>query len=355
MKGNKILCYFLVFLVAYLFTVTMLSVYNSKKQIVETFVTAAANEGPSYEKCRNWRPECEQWAKEGECDGTHKVYMGKWCKKACKLCEDKMIEILKDYVNTQMASLQMKEEERDEISKELLNKLASEGEDYNYSSDYTTFHDNYEATLKNLLEEKFNLDRDNLDGGLVEVEKEVLRKRIEDIRKKAGFVNESRKQYGAYDAKSIKNLHDGTKINVKELTVNNNHTGKYLLSVNDNNGRAQCLKYDHTGTGGPTLTTAECEFSNDNNRQFKIYDINDDTEYNSHILEVNPNSKSPVTASDNLNYPFKIVSPSENIGHCVKLDKDVLSVVPCRGVGVDGEKQRFKFSNPVQDNVCNNS
>ena len=159
--------------------------------------------------------------------------------------------------------------------------------------------------------------------------------------------------YETEDNKSIKNIHSGTKINVKEFKRYDSPTGSYILSANDG-ANAGCLSYPKGPNGGGLSVQDECVLDEvvgvgadkkANPQLFDVRNITNDLEYNTYIQEINPECKTLVSPSDNIKYPFKIVSPKEEYGKCLKLENENLSVVPCS----NDEKQRYKFSNPISN------
>ena len=303
MKGNKLLCFFLVILVVYLFVVTMMSVYNYKKQVVENFETTSSTDDNS--------------AIPAE---------------------------IKEYINKKLADQATAEAAREAALAAASDGIIRDETYYEYGQDFQNFHSKYEQNLVKLLEKKFNLeDPDAIEKDEFVVRKNILTKRLESVRTKLKAIDTRAtiSMYETEDNKSIKNIHSGTKINVKEFKRYDSPTGSYILSAN--NG---CLSYPK---GGGLSDQDECVLADKlpdetkNPQLFDVHNITNDSEYNAHIQEIAPECKTFVSPSDNIKYPFKIVSPKEEYGTCLKLENENLSVVPCS----NDEKQRYKFSNPI--------
>ena len=312
MKGNKLLCFFLVILVVYLFVVTMMSVYNYKKQVVENFVTSPSGS-----------------------DQTTSASVISRAK-----------DIIKNYIDERITELAAAEAEREAELAAASDGIIRDETYYEYGPDFQNFHSKYEQNLVKLLEKKFNLeDPDAIEKDEFLVRKNILTKRLESVRSKLTAIDTKANisMYETEDNKSIKNIHSGTKINVKEFKRYDSPTGSYILSANDG-----CLSYPK---GGGLSDQDECVLADKlpdetpNPQLFDVHNITNDSEYNAHIQEIAPECKTFVSPSDNIKYPFKIVSPKEEYGKCLKLENENLSVVPCS----NDEKQRYKFSNPISN------
>ena len=196
------------------------------------------------------------------------------------------------------------------------------------------FHNTYQKELSNILKRKYNLAQDSYD-----IRKRIQDSRLKNLQDKFKSLDKIRTELVGDDSnksQSIKCLGTGDRFNVEPLTFKGNPTNKHLVYLN--NGCMHFNKdtdYDIRG----------CQAS-DKTQQFSIHQIDNHMQYNEVIDAINDGSKKLVFESDDIIYPFKIVTPLENRGQCLTINDDTqegeggVSIEPCR----DFANQRFRTS-----------
>ena len=145
------------------------------------------------------------------------------------------------------------------------------------------------------------------------------------------------------ESRSIKCLGTGDRLNIHPIKHHRNPTGKYAIFLNKIDNVPACLRYDRP----KEYMTDVCNLD-DSHQQYNINTITNYNEYNDLIDNINDGTKKLVFESDNIVYPFKVVSPLGNRGMCLNIEEDHVSIQPCR----DTANQRFSTSQVLTRGGC---
>lgn len=190
------------------------------------------------------------------------------------------------------------------------------------------FHDNYQKELESILKRKYNLSQDSF-----ELNEKVQESRIKKLNKDLEQINSLKKKITGIEdneSRSVKCLATGDKLNIRPVEFNGNPTGKYIIFLN--NG---CLSFKKSGV----YDTDSCELS-DLQQHFIINEVTNYEEYNKLINIVNDGTKEFVFEKDNISYPFKVISHFENLGECLTVSEEGISIEPI----INSANQRFVTS-----------
>ena len=177
------------------------------------------------------------------------------------------------------------------------------------------FHNNYQKELESILKRKFDLSQDSF-----EINEKIQSSRLNKLKKELDDINKLKKITGINDneSRSIKCLANGDRLNIRPVEINGNPTGKFLIFLNDG-----CLFFKKSGIYGVSGT----EMS-DFTQHFVIHNIQTYEDYNDHIDKINDGTKKLVFKTDDVVYPFKVVSPLERPGECISITDEGLSIEP---------------------------
>lgn len=155
---------------------------------------------------------------------------------------------------------------------------------------------------------------------------------------------------------SIRSIHNGINLNVKNLSMNNldentyNSISKNLSSnyptimIFLNNG---CLKYNNEDG---KYSSNNCELTN-TNQYFVFKIINNGDELLEHLDGVYLEQQKNINQNNNTSqYPFNIIYPISNIKKCLKIDIDGISIEDCRPLSLNLD-QRW-VSSPKINQIC---
>lgn len=153
---------------------------------------------------------------------------------------------------------------------------------------------------------------------------------------------------------SIKSIHNGVNLNVKNLSLTNLDENTYnsirsnispqhsTIMIFLNNG---CLKY----TDGK-YTVNNCELTNVN-QYFVFKTIENGVEFLNHLDGVYLEQQKNINQNNNTaQYPFNIIYPISNMKKCVKIDIDGISIEDCRPLSLNLD-QRW-ISSPKTKQNC---
>jgi hypothetical protein len=154
--------------------------------------------------------------------------------------------------------------------------------------------------------------------------------------------------------KSIKSIHNGVNLNVKNLSLYNLDKNTYnsissnispehsTIMIFLNNG---CLKY----TDGK-YTVNNCELTNVN-QYFVFKKIENGVDFLNHLDGVYLEQQKNINQNNNTTqYPFNIIYPISNMKKCVKIDIDGISIEDCRPLSLNLD-QRW-ISSPITKQNC---
>jgi len=190
------------------------------------------------------------------------------------------------------------------------------------------FHNNYQKELESILKRKFDLSQDSF-----EINEKIQSSRLKKLKKELDDINKLKKKITGIndnESRSIKCLANGDRLNIRPVEVNGNPTGKFLVFLNDG-----CLFFKKSGIYG----VAGTEMS-DFTQHFVIHDIQSYETYNEHIDKINDGTKKLVFKTDDVVYPFKVISPLERPGECISITDQGLSIEPLTA----SPYQRFRTS-----------
>jgi hypothetical protein len=153
---------------------------------------------------------------------------------------------------------------------------------------------------------------------------------------------------------SIKSIHNGVNLNVKNLSLSNLDEKTYnsirsnispqhsTIMIFLNNG---CLKY----TDGK-YSANNCELTNVN-QYFVFKTIENGVEFLNHLDGVYLEQQKNINQNNNTaQYPFNIIYPISNMKKCVKVDIDGISIEDCRPLSLNLD-QRW-ISSPKTKQNC---
>lgn len=190
------------------------------------------------------------------------------------------------------------------------------------------FHDNYQKELESILKRKYNLSQDAFD-----INEKIQNSRIQKLNKELEQITFLKKKITNVEdneSRSIKCLGNGDRLNITPVEFNGNPTGKYVIFLNDG-----CLSFKKNGV----YDSEACELS-DLQQHFVIHDIKDYIDYNKFIDKVNDGTKEFVFETDDIKYPFKLVTPLEREGEALMITDEGISIEPI----VNNPHQRFRTS-----------
>ena len=345
MNTQKICCTVLTILVVLVFFVTIQRLYENKKKIqddfddiVEMFEQGDVVEPPATTAANNADPE-----KDSKLDDSQLKTLGNIVDNS-KLERERWSRNFHDH----------KDKQDDDFRKHsnILNQIIKEREDLKgvveqskqniseHSNKFTEgiqklgeFHNNYQKELDNILLRKkdltnnvYNMRQKIQDSRLIKLQKEY--EKIAQLRQQ--LTNQSDNE-----SRSIKCLGTGDRLNIHPIKPHGNPTGKYAIFLNKIDNVPACLRYDRP----KEYMTDVCNLD-DSHQQYNINTITNYNEYNDLIDNINDGTKKLVFESDNIVYPFKVVSPLENRGMCLNIEDNKVSIQPCR----DTANQRFSTS-----------
>ena len=367
MNTQKICCTVLTILVVLVFFVTIQRLYENKKKIqddfddiVEMFAQGDAVEPPATTATSTATTTAANNAdqeKDSKLDDSQLKTLG-------NIVDNSKLE--RERWSRNFFDHQDKQEDDFRKHSNILNQIIKEREDLkgvveqskkeisDHSTKFTEgiqqlgeFHNNYQKELDNILLRKkdltnnvYNMRQKIQDSRLIKLQKEY--EKIAQLRQQ--LTNQSDNE-----SRSIKCLGTGDRLNIHPIKPHRNPTGKYAIFLNRNpdNSDAGCLRY----VKPKEYMTDVCQLD-DSHQQYNINTITNYNEYNDLIDNINDGTKKLVFESDNIVYPFKVVSPLENRGMCLNIEDGNVSIEPCR----DTANQRFSNSQvPYSQRNCDTS
>ena len=346
MNTQKICCTVLTILVVLVFFVTIQRLYENKKKIQDDFDDIVEMFDPGEEldavETSATTLDDSQLKTLGNIVDNSKLERERWSRNFHDH-QDKQEDDFRKHSNILNQIIKEREDLKGVVEQ-------SKKEISDHSTKFTEgiqqlgeFHNNYQKELDNILLRKkdltntvYNMRQKIQDSRLIKLQKEY--EKIAQLRQKLTNQTDN-------ESRSIKCLGTGDKLNIEPIKKNRNPTGKYAIFLNrtSDDSAAGCLKYVKPNVYMPYA----CDLS-DKHQQYNINTITNYNEYNDLIDNINDGAKKLVFESDNIVYPFKVVSPLGNRGMCLNIEEDHVSIQPCR----DTANQRFSTSQVLTRGGC---
>ena len=336
MNTQKICCTVLTILVVLVFFVTIQRLYENKKKIQDDFDDIVEMFDPGEEldavETSATTLDDSQLKTLGNIVDNSKLERERWSRNFHDH-QDKQEDDFRKHSNILNQIIKEREDLKGVVEQ-------SKKEISDHSTKFTEgiqklgeFHNNYQKELDNILLRKkdltnnvYNMRQKIQDSRLIKLQKDY--EKIDAIRQRITNQNDN-------ESRSIKCLGTGDRLNIHPILLDKNPTGKYAIFLNKINEEPACLQFNDPRN----YLSADCDVGLQQ-QKYNINTINDYNEYNELINNINDGTKKLVFESDNIVYPFKVVSPLENRGMCLNIEDGNVSIEPCR----DTANQRFSTS-----------